>query len=313
MALVDVIIPVFNTPHRFLAVALDSLLAQTFAEWKAWVINDASEKTYTTELVARLNGYGDSRICYLYCEHKGPAGSRNVGIVRGMAPYIALLDSDDCWFPHHLARQVALLEQRADIDLVHGHGETIDAEGQKLPTAPPRTGLNELSHVQLFAEMLRANFVSASSVILRRKALERVGGFDDSFPCLVDKELWLRLLHSGGKFFHDQEIVFQYRVHAQNISKKTDLLLATRRRIIDMAEDLIRKNPLLAEIDWPALRRTMEIHMHREAADAYLARGKYREALKHSLPWISGISWTSGALFVRSLYRMLTRRAGPRT
>jgi len=311
MARVDVIVPVFNTSFRFLDVAFDSLRAQTFNNWKAWVINDASERTYTAELIKKLDGYGDSRFNYLYCDHKGPAGSRNVGIAQGSAPYVALLDSDDCWLPLHLVRQVSLLEEHEGLDLVHGHREIIDAEGRKMPSIAPRAGLNELSQVQLFAEMLLENFVAASSVVVRRNALERVGGFDDSFPCLVDKELWLRLLHSGSKFHHDREVVFQYRVHPQNISKKTDLLLATRRRIIDRAEDLIRDNVLLAEINWPALRRSMEGHMHREAANAYLERGKYREALKHSLPWVAGFSWPSSLLLARAAYRMLARRAAP--
>jgi hypothetical protein len=158
--------------------------------------------------------------------------------------------------------------------------------------------------------MLRENFVSASSVVLRRNVLERVGGFDATFPCLVDKELWLRLLGVRAKFHYDPEMVFQYRIHPQNISKKTDLLLATRRRIIDKVEGLVQQgDALLADIDWPTLKREMVCHMHREAADGYLARGEYSQALKYSSPWYAGVSRGSCMLFLRSLYRSL---ASPR-
>jgi len=311
MALVDVIIPVFNTPRRFLTVALDSLRAQTFSDWKAWVINDGSDKQYTVELEETLRAYGDPRIHYLYSDHKGPAGSRNVGIVEGRAPYVALLDSDDVWMPHHLSRQVAFLEANAEIALVHGHCDVIDPAGRLVGSPTLKTRLNGLSTARLFADMLRENFVSASSVVVRRSVLEQVGGFDATFPCLVDKELWLRLLKIGARFYCDPEIVYRYRVHPQNISKNTDLLLATRRRIIDKAESLLKADGPLAGIDWPALKREMISHMYREAADGYLARGEYGRALRYSSPFYAGVSRRSCGLFLRSLYRSLAGRRKP--
>jgi len=305
MARVDVIIPVFNTPHRFLTVALDSLRAQTLPDWNAWIINDASDAAYTVKLEETLRAYADPRFHYLYSDHKGPAGSRNVGIVEGKAPYVAFLDSDDCWMPELLERHVAALEGDAGIVLVHGHYEQIDADGKRCGSVPPRQGLNDLSVPQLFATMLRENFVATSSVVLRRSSLEQVGCFDESFPCLVDKELWLRLLNIGARFHYDPEIVFHYRVHSQNISKKTDLLLATRRRIIDKAERIVRENSSLAGIDWPGQKKEMEHHMNREAAAVYLERGEFVRALKHSSPLHAGLSRASCLLFARSLYRSL--------
>jgi hypothetical protein len=213
--------------------------------------------------------------------------------------------------PHHLSRQVALLEANAEIALVHCHCDVIDPAGQRIHSPPPKTGLNNVSTARLFAEMLRENFVSASSVVLRRSVLEQVGGFDATFPCLVDKELWLRLLKIGARFHYDPEIVFHYRVHPQNISKNTDVLLATRRRIIDKAEGLLEGNVLLAQSDWPTLKREMVSHMYIEAADGYLARGEYGRALKYSSPFYAGASRRSCALFLRSLYRLLSGRRKP--
>jgi glycosyltransferase involved in cell wall biosynthesis len=308
VAFVDVIIPVFNTPFHFFMAALSSLRAQTFSNWEAWIVNDASDKSYTVQLVETLQSYADPRIHYLYTEHKGPAGSRNVGIVEGEAPYVAFLDSDDCWMPHHLSRQVALLKANAEIALVHAHCEVIDTEGQRLHAAPAKVGLNDLSTSTLFAALLKENFVAASSVVVRRRMLEEVGGFDDTFPCLVDKELWLRLLNKGARFHYDPEVSFQYRVHPQNISKRTDVLLATRRRMIEKAEGFVRSNPMFADMDWPALKREMICHMYREAAAVHLEQGRYAQALQYSSPFYAGMSRSSYLLFLRSLYRSLTTR-----
>lgn len=312
MALVDVIIPVFNTPLHFLVAALDSLREQSHTDWIAWVVDDGSERAYTVELERSLRNYGDSRIKYLYTEHKGPAGSRNVGIVEGRAPYVAFLDSDDCWLPHHLSRQVARLEANSELTLVHGHSRIIDSQGKIMRSDPPRVGLNDLDFQHCIVRMLKENFINASSVVVRRDMLEKVGNFDGTFPCLVDKELWLRLLNCGAKFYYDSDVVLLYRVHPQNISKKTDLLLETRRRIIDKAEAFMKTNPRLTDVDWPSLKHEMRRHMYREAADAHYVQGRYHQALKYASPSRSGLSWHSSALIARALVRTITT-AGRRT
>ncbi|MBL0125029.1 MAG: glycosyltransferase family 2 protein [Betaproteobacteria bacterium] len=219
MSQVDVIIPVYNTPLLFLDEALASLRAQSFTDWTAWIINDGSADDYTDNLKHSLDALKDSRVVYLASDHKGPAGSRNVGLVEGAAPYIAFLDSDDCWLPGHLASQVARLEGDSALTLVHGHSRIIDSDSKPLRADPPIAGLNELSVRECFLRMLNHNFVNASSVVARRRALAEVSYFDGSFPCLVDKELWLRLLNRGARFYYDAEVVLFHRASAQYFQK----------------------------------------------------------------------------------------------
>lgn len=307
MTQVDVIVPVFNTPLHFVGVALDSLREQTHTGWTAWIVDDGSPDSYATALSEVLAAYGDSRLKFVRAEHSGPAGSRNIGILKGNSPYVAFLDSDDCWLPSHLSRQLATLEADDRFVLAHGHRRIIDAEGRCQPTDPPQNGLDNLDPAQFLVRMLRENFVNASSVVVRRSALTRAGNFDASFPCLVDKELWLRLLKGGARFRYDTEVVLLYRVHAQNISKKTDLLLETRQRIIAKAEAIIAGHPQYAGIDWQALKEDMKRHMYLEAADAHFDQKRYWMALKYSAPRHSGLSAPAVKLMLRSLARILLR------
>lgn len=300
MSRVDVIIPVFNTPLHYVDEALASLQGQDFVDWTAWIINDGSAADYTGKLKQSLDARGDSRIVYLNSDHKGPAGSRNVGLVEGAAPYVALLDSDDCWLPGHLATQVARLEADPSLTLVHGHSRIIDSDSKPHRSHPPMTGLNELSVRDSFLRLLGQNFVNASSVVVRRSALAEVGYFDGSFPCLVDKELWMRLLDKGARFYYDDDVVLLYRVHPHNISKNTDLLLATRRRIIDKAAGFVKSNPAFADIDWPATQAGMTRHMYREAAEGYYRQGRYGDAIRYASPGYAGFSVRSSMLMLRS-------------
>lgn len=302
MARVDVIIPVYHTALHYVDEALASLHAQGHTDWTAWVVDDGSADDYSEKLRQSLDARADSRIVYLKSDHRGPAGSRNVGLAQGTAPYVALLDSDDCWLPTHLATQVARLEADPALTLVHGHSRIIDSDGKPHPSRPPMTGLNEMSVRDCFQLLLRQNFINASSVVARRSALAQVGYFDGSFPCLVDKELWMRLLDKGARFFYDADVVVLYRVHPHNISKNTDLLLATRRRIIDKAAGFVESNPAFADIDWPATRAGMTRHMYREAAEGYYRQGRYGDAIRYASPGYAGFSVRSSMLMLRSAF-----------
>jgi glycosyltransferase involved in cell wall biosynthesis len=287
---VDVIIPVYNTPLKYLDETLASLKTQTYPHWTAWIVNDGSPAEYTATLDAYFGANGDARYRYLMADHKGPAGSRNVALHAGDAPIVALLDSDDCWMPMHLERQMAVLAARPEITLAHGRSTIIDAESREVGPTPMQRDLNTLTASQSFARMLEGNFINAASAVVRREAIRAVGYFGEDFPCLVDKELWMKILARGAKFHYDEEIVLKYRVHAGNISKKTTTLLETRAKIIALAENLIRANPGLLETNWPALREKMERHRFREAAYGFRAQGLWDLAIECSMP--SRVGWS---------------------
>ena len=88
---VSVIIATYNY-GRYLAGALDSLLAQTFPDWEAVVVDDGS--TDNTEEVIRPF-LRDPRIRYDRAEHLGAAGARNRAIRGSQGELVAILDADD--------------------------------------------------------------------------------------------------------------------------------------------------------------------------------------------------------------------------
>jgi glycosyltransferase involved in cell wall biosynthesis len=300
---VDVITPVYNTPLGFVREALESLRAQTVSSWVVWVIDDGSAPDYARALQSLLAEFNDPRLQYLAVEHAGPSGSRNRGLERGSAPYVAFLDSDDAWLPTHLDRQLSLLDAQPGFTLVHGHSEIIDEHSQITARPAAVKGLNTLDAAQCFERMARSNFINASSVVTRRNLLEQVKFFDPSFPCLVDKELWMRMLAAGARFHHDETVVLRYRVHSGNISKKTDLLLATRLRVVELAERLIRTTPAYSGIDWPRLKRDMLQHLHTEAAHGFFGLKRYADAAHHASPSKAGWHWGTLKLWCKAVAR----------
>src|SRR3977135_1114224 len=105
--LVSVVIPAYNCA-QYIAQTLESILTQTFSHYEIVVVNDGSPDTASLETAVAPYR---TRIRYLAQETRGPGGARNTGIVEARGKYVAFLDADDFWDPHHLAKQMALLSR----------------------------------------------------------------------------------------------------------------------------------------------------------------------------------------------------------
>ena len=112
---VSVIIPAYRASGD-IAVALDSVFAQTFPHFEVIVINDGSPDT--AELEAALEPYR-SRLRYIVQPNRGAGAARNTGIRAARGRYLAFLDADDRWHRDFLRRQTWLLDACADCDLVY--------------------------------------------------------------------------------------------------------------------------------------------------------------------------------------------------
>jgi glycosyltransferase involved in cell wall biosynthesis len=104
MPLVSVIMPTFNRADT-IRRAIRSVQAQTFTNWELIVVDDGS----TDNTVALIEGR-HPRLKIIRQENQGTAGARNAGLSASAGSYIAFLDSDDEWLPHHLELSVSFLE-----------------------------------------------------------------------------------------------------------------------------------------------------------------------------------------------------------
>jgi glycosyltransferase involved in cell wall biosynthesis len=292
VALVDVIIPVYNTPIGYVREALVSVRAQTFADWQAIVVNDGSAPAFTVQLKQLVAELDDPRIRYVQSDNRGLPAARNLGIESGSAPFVALLDSDDAWHANKLERQLAVMQASPDVALVHActdllHGD--DASG--LQRVPPRDrGLNQLSQRQMIERMLQGNIVAVNTALFRREAGAAVGFFDADFRSLEDKEFWTRLLLSGARFLHMAETIAIYRMHGSNMSKNVDKMRNGRLQLVSKLDRLVPTGPEWLRQEWPALRRNMVRHANQEAAETYLESGRFPQALRELAPWRCGLS-----------------------
>ncbi len=180
---VSVIIPTRNRAP-LLAQALDSVFAQegigTLYDMDVVVVDDASTDA-TPDVVARYPSVRHIRLS----TNRGVGRARNVGIAESTGTFVAFLDDDDLWLPRKLTLQVAALEADPETGVAYSQLILASQGGEYLfPELHAPSG-------SLFSRLLFVNLCVVPAVLVRREALNRVGGFTTEL--LEDYEMWLRL------------------------------------------------------------------------------------------------------------------------
>ena len=179
---VSIIIPTFNRA-AFLGEAVDSVCAQTTEDWELIVVDDGS----TDATPGVMAAFRDPRIRYVSQARRGVAAARNGGMAVSRASMIAFLDSDDLWLPEKLRFQLQFFSLNPAAAICQTEEMWI-RRGQRVN---PRAKHRKHSG-WIFKECLPLCIVSPSAVMMRREALDALGGFDESLPACEDYDLWLR-------------------------------------------------------------------------------------------------------------------------
>ncbi len=214
MVKVSVIIPAYNG-DRYLAAAIDSILAQTYRDLEIIVVDDGS--TDNTPQVAQQYGTAVHAVQYVSQANQGVAASRNLGMAKARGDYIAFLDQDDVFLPHKLADQVALLEQDDNLGIVNSGWQITDEQGHIKAAVQPWQQIPDLTAANLI--IWKPVFLGA--MLFRRSWLERVSGFDISLEQTPDVDLVMRLAMLDCPAAWVEQTTVQYRQHEANASKNT--------------------------------------------------------------------------------------------
>lgn len=196
----SVIMPVYNG-EKYLKLAIDSILAQTFTDFEFVIINDGS----TDSSGDIISSYSDSRIKVLSHPHNlGIVKSLNDGVLLSTGEYIARIDSDDISLPARLESQYQYLLAHKDTFLCATNIVSIN-EYNIVTSKPWWKGSTNLKW-----DLIWGNVIPHPTVMIKRSVLP-VPAYRD-YKYSEDYDLWLRLLSSGDIHRMDEALV-QYRLH----------------------------------------------------------------------------------------------------
>lgn len=242
MPRVSVIIPARNA-ERYIAEAVESALHQTAPPAEIVVVDDGSRDR--TGEIARSYGLP---VVVISERVNGSGPARNLAAARSTGEWLAFLDADDVWLPEKLSRQLA--KAGPDTMLVCtdrfniGHLDGLPEVHGMLQ--PQREG-------DLFVPLLLdGNFITTSSVLIRREAFVEAGGFPTDADLIVaqDWDLWMRVA-ARHEVAACAEPLVKYRLHQGGASRQIDRMMLARSRVVSRALDL----PKGRELPWLLKRR----------------------------------------------------------
>ena len=219
---VSVVIPCYNG-KRFLNDAFKSIEEQTLPVDELILVDDGS-KDGTSDFLDDYAKRSPLNVRVIRQKNAGSGEARNTGIEASQGEYVAFIDQDDCWLPHKVEKQVAILDEDPEASLVYSDGYHVDID---LKPIRQDTILRKKSAFDGFVldEMLEhGNFVPNPTVMVRKSSLPSLRPFVQSFfPC-DDFDLYLRMA-AKGKFRFIDEPLINYRLHPDQESRK-ELALA---------------------------------------------------------------------------------------
>lgn len=229
-AKVSIVIPAYNT-MAYLPQALTSALEQTFTDFDVLIVNDGS----TDSIEAWASQFTDPRVRLLTQANQGLPGARNTGIAHTKGEYIAFLDGDDIWELDKLAKQVAFLDSRPRVGLVHTSVSFVDERGNAVsrPVAAHGDG-------NLYKEFLTFNEFymvrCGSTPLVRRECFEKVGLFNPALKFSEDWEMWTRVAAHYHIAAIEEKLVL-YRQHSSNLTRNYHIMMPHFSKIIERAFD----------------------------------------------------------------------------
>ncbi len=225
---ISVILPAYNA-EKYIRESLESILSQTFSDFEFIIINNGS----TDSTVSIVQSYSDPRIKLINnSENLGLIASLNLGLQAARGKYIARMDHDDISYPTRFEKEHAYLESHPDIVIVGTWSTIIDPSGNVI-----KIHKNSLRHNVIKYELLFGNSITHPSIMMRRKEILELGGYDPQWINTEDYNLYSRAVKKY-ELTNLPEPLLYYRVHGGSLTGSPD----SQAIIHENTKKMIRKN-----------------------------------------------------------------------
>lgn len=223
---VSIVMPVYNCGPEILG-AVQSALGQNGVDTELVIVDDGSTQETRYLLKSIAEQFGD-RVTLVHQSNGGPAAARNRGLREARHDWIAFLDHDDEWSPNKLSLQLKAARE-TDSDLVYTAAKNV-GETSRVDAVRAAPILN--NELELYPELLNDNFITLSSVLVRREKLQESSGFDERWRGVEDWALWLKLARNGCRFAAVNRALVSYRWSGSSLSHAHDRMQNQRRALL---------------------------------------------------------------------------------
>jgi glycosyltransferase involved in cell wall biosynthesis len=308
---VSVIITTYNRSQR-MKRAVFSVLAQTYSSFELHIVDDGSTDN-TRDIVQVLLSSNANLHYWKHKKNKGLSAARNTGIAKSRGDYIAFLDDDDEWKPDSLGKRIALLEKLSEkeqekLGLIYCGCEIHILHEKRITYNMPKIEGTIKKHIINYDLS-----TIPSSCLFPKKALQAIGGFDESLTSSIDHDIWMNLADHGYHAFAVKEpLVITY-----NTRKRMSMVTDTTPRIQGV-EDFLKKWKSTFE-KWHGKAKSdrfiqnYRCHVLGSLAGRKICEGSFKESghlIKHILK-LNKIINVNGIILTWLIFRCLIGRFIP--
>jgi glycosyltransferase involved in cell wall biosynthesis len=220
------VVTIFLNTEKYIEEAIESIFAQTYIHWELLLVDDGSSDR-SSEIALGYAQQHPGKVRYL--EHaghqnRGMSASRNLGVRHAQGEIIAFLDSDDIWRPQKLEQQIAILQAQPEAAMVCGPnllwyswtGNPADRVRDSIHFLGTGVKPNCLYQPPALATLVwrnQARTPGTCSVLIRRQAYEKVGGFEESFRGMYEDRVFFNKIYLHFPVYAIDECFDQYRMH----------------------------------------------------------------------------------------------------
>ncbi len=283
---VSVVVIAYNKADT-IGPAIESVLRQTYTDYELLVVDDGS-----TDNTAGVVGRYGTRVRCLPKENGGTGSARNLGIAQAKGKYVALLDGDDLWLPGKLERQMAAFEREPGILAAQCSAYLVDERLRVFDLRVCRPERDTLKDFLLFRNLP----AFSSTVVVRREALDAVGGFGTDLVILSDWDMACRLAKAG-TIRSIPEPLALYRHYPKNQSRDVDIHIESGIRFLKRF--FARENDLDPEVrSWEP---RVWAHFYAMLGGGCVRNGNWAQGLRWTtrairtspqvLPYVLGLPW----------------------
>ena len=270
------VVTIFYNSEKFMEEAIESLLAQTYPYWEYLLVDDGSTDSSTSiarEYCSKFPG----KIFYLEHEgheNRGMSATRNLGVRHATGKYVAFLDTDDVWLKNKLERQVAILEALPEAAMVCGAtrywyswtGNAEDATRDYIPDLGIESDklFRPPSLSSLLYPLGKGVSPCPSDLLVRREAIEIIGGFEEHFRGpnqFYEDQAFLAKLYLRYPVFVSSETWDQYRIHPDSCSSNVNAsgnYHSVRNYFLNWFQSYLTNQGLQGTEVWNALQQAVE-------------------------------------------------------
>lgn len=223
--LVSIVIPVYNGSN-FVAQAIDSALAQTYANTEIIVVNDGSSDNGATRDICLSYG---KKITYFEKENGGCASAINFGVKRSNGTFVSWLSHDDLYDPNKLETQISFYETYGldtENTVISNTGRLIDENGNSF-YHPGVKGQRHLFSKEMFRYLLFNKCFNGCGLLIPKNLFEKADYFREDMRFVLDWNLWLKFAIADASVFIDDTVLVSNRRHSGQVTVKQKQLHQT--------------------------------------------------------------------------------------